>query len=74
MNTCYWVSGALLLGRNPGRKIGVEDKVVAGEEVEVLGAYHVAGHNSDRLSHPDSPTEAGPIYPHGLASSQDLKS
>ena len=44
----------------------VVDKVVAGEVVEVLGAYHVAGHNSDRLSHPDSPTEAGPIYPHGL--------
>ena len=52
----------------------MEDKVVAGEVVEVLGAYHVAGHNSDRLSHPDSPTEAGPIYPPSLASAEDLKS
>ena len=62
VNTCYWVSGAQLTGGD-GHTV---DKVVAGEVVEVLGAYHVAGHNSDRLSHPDSPTEAGPIYPHGL--------
>ena len=67
VNTCYWVSGAQLTcwGEEMGAHYKV-DKVVAGEVVEVLGAYHVAGHNSDRLSHPDSPTEAGPIYPHGL--------
>ena len=46
------------------------DKVVTGEVVEVLVAwYHVVGHNSDRQSHPDTTTEAGPIYPHGLGSS-----
>ena len=40
------------------------DKVVAGEVVvEVLGWYHVASHNSDRLSHPDSPTGGAAIYP-----------
>ena len=51
------------------------DKVVAEEVVEEVlgGGYHVAvGHNSDRLSYPDSTTEAGPIYP--PASLQDLKS
>ena len=54
----------------------MEDKVVAGAVVEVLGAYHVAGHNSDRLSHPDSPTEAGPIYPPAspLCRTSNLKS
>ena len=41
----------------------MEDKVVAGEVVEVLVSYHVASHNSDRLSHPDSTTGARPIYP-----------
>ena len=69
VNTCYWVSGAQLTagGRRWAHSASEVDKVVAGEVVvEVLGAYHVAGHNSDRLSHPDSPTEAGPIYPHGL--------
>ena len=66
VNTCYCASGALT-GEKPlgGRwaHTASVDKVVAGEVVEVLGAYHVAGHNSDRLSHPDSTTGAGPIYP-----------
>ena len=65
VNTCYWVSGAQLTagGRRWAHSASEVDKVVAGEVVEVLGAYHVAGHNSDRLSHPDSPTGGAAIYP-----------
>ena len=37
------------------------DKVVA--KLRGWGLYHVAGHNSDRLSHPDSPTGGAAIYP-----------
>ena len=64
MNTCYWVSGAQLTWGGDGRTVqGGGGQSVAGEVVEVLGAYHVAGHNSDRLSHPDSPTGGAAIYP-----------
>ena len=65
VNTCYWVSGAQLTagGRRWAHSASEVDKVVAGEVVEVLVSYHVASHNSDRLSHPDSTTGAGPIYP-----------
>ena len=60
---CRWRSpGRNLWGGRWARTASV-DKVVAGEVVEVLGAYHVAGHNSDRLSHPDSPTGGAAIYP-----------
>ena len=37
------------------------DKVVA--KLRGWGLYHVAGYNSDRLSHPDSPTGGAAIYP-----------
>ena len=56
------LTGEKPLGGRWARTASV-DKVVAGEVVEVLGAYHVAGHNSDRLSHPDSPTGGAAIYP-----------
>ena len=37
------------------------DKVVA--KLRGWGLYHVAGYNSDRLSHPDRPTGGAAIYP-----------
>ena len=58
---CIWW---LLANKGAARQIysdGNPDKVVG--KGRGWGLYHVAGYNSDRLSHPDSPTGGAAIYP-----------